>query len=55
MLEQPKAQVMIAGAGPVGLLTALVLAQRGVSCVVIEAESSLAHDLRAGTFHLPTL
>jgi len=55
MLEQPKAQVMIAGAGPVGLLTALVLAQRGVSCVVIEAESSLTHDLRAGTFHPPTL
>jgi 3-(3-hydroxy-phenyl)propionate hydroxylase len=55
MLEQPKAQVMIAGAGPVGLLTALVLAQRGVSCVVLEAEASLTHDLRAGTFHPPTL
>jgi 3-(3-hydroxy-phenyl)propionate hydroxylase len=55
MLEQPNAQVMIAGAGPVGLLTALVLAQRGVSCVVIEAEPSLTLDLRAGTFHPPTL
>lgn len=55
MLEQPNAQVMIAGAGPVGLLTALVLAQRGVSCVVLEAEPSLTLDLRAGTFHPPTL
>ena len=55
MLEQPKAQVMITGAGPVGLLTALVLAQRGVSCVVLEAEAGLTLDLRAGTFHPPTL
>ena len=55
MLEQPSAQVLIAGAGPVGLLTALVLAQRGVSCVVLESESGLTHDLRAGTFHPPTL
>ena len=55
MLEQPNAQVMIAGAGPVGLLTALVLAQRGVACVVLESESGLTHDLRAGTFHPPTL
>ena len=55
MLEQPNAQVMIAGAGPVGLLTALVLAQRGVSCVVLEAEPGLTKDLRAGTFHSPTL
>ena len=55
MLEQPNAQVMIAGAGPVGLLTALVLAQRGVSCVVFEAEPGLTKDLRAGTFHPPTL
>lgn len=55
MLEESKAQVMIAGAGPVGLLTALVLAQQGISCVVLEAESSLTLDLRAGTFHPPTL
>lgn len=48
-------QVMIIGAGPVGLLTALVLAQQGISCVVLEAEAGLTKDLRAGTFHPPTL
>ncbi|MBM3409769.1 MAG: FAD-dependent monooxygenase, partial [Betaproteobacteria bacterium] len=43
------------GAGPVGLLVALQLAQRGVGCTVVEAEPGLTHDLRAGTFHPPTI
>jgi len=47
--------VLIAGAGPVGLLVALQLAQRGVGCTVVEAEPGLTHDLRAGTFHPPTI
>lgn len=55
MAGHQQAQVMIAGAGPVGLLTALVLAQQGVACTVIEAEPHLTKDLRAGTFHPPTL
>ncbi len=55
MAAHQQAQVMIAGAGPVGLLTALVLAQQGVACTVIEAEPHLTKDLRAGTFHPPTL
>lgn len=55
MATHQQAQVMIAGAGPVGLLTALVLARQGVACVVIEAEPHLTKDLRAGTFHPPTL
>lgn len=55
MAAHQQAQVMIAGAGPVGLLTALVLAQQGVACTVIEAERHLTKDLRAGTFHPPTL
>lgn len=48
-------RVIVAGAGPVGLLTALVLASRDVPVLVLEAEPALTHDLRAGTFHPPTL
>src|SRR5918992_1245134 len=47
--------VVIAGAGPTGLMCALALARRGVPVVVCEAEPSLTHDLRAGIFHPPTL
>jgi 3-(3-hydroxy-phenyl)propionate hydroxylase len=47
--------VIIAGAGPVGLLAALVLARNDVPVLVVEAEAGLTHDLRAGTFHPPTL
>ena len=46
--------MVIAGAGPTGLMCALALARRGVQVVVCEAERSLTHDLRAGTFHPPT-
>src|SRR5215472_16521279 len=52
MTERP---VVIAGAGPTGLMCALALGRRGVPVIVLEAESALAHDLRAGTFHPPTL
>jgi 3-(3-hydroxy-phenyl)propionate hydroxylase len=47
--------VLIVGAGPVGLATALSLAHRGVSVKVIEAEPRLTEDQRAGSFHPPTL
>lgn len=47
--------VIIAGAGPVGLLVALILANHDVPVLVLEAESGLTLDLRAGTFHPPTL
>jgi 3-(3-hydroxy-phenyl)propionate hydroxylase len=48
-------QVIVAGAGPVGLLTALALARQDVSVLVLEAESGLTVDLRAGTYHPPSL
>ncbi|MET0681321.1 MAG: FAD-dependent monooxygenase [Burkholderiales bacterium] len=48
-------RVIVAGAGPVGLLAALALASRDVPVLVLEAEPALTHDLRAGTFHPPTL
>jgi 3-(3-hydroxy-phenyl)propionate hydroxylase len=47
--------VLIAGAGPVGLVSALVLGHHGVRVTVVEAAHSLTHDLRASTFHPPTL
>ncbi|MCG8443303.1 MAG: FAD-dependent monooxygenase, partial [Caulobacterales bacterium] len=49
------AEVVVVGAGPVGLLTALRLAGAGVAVLVLEAEASLSEDLRASTFHPPTL
>ena len=49
-----KLPVAIAGAGPTGLMCALALARKGVPVVLCEAEPSLTHDLRAGTFHPPT-
>jgi 3-(3-hydroxy-phenyl)propionate hydroxylase len=48
-------EVLIVGAGPVGLATALSLAHQGVSVKVIEAEPRLTEDHRAGSFHPPTL
>ena len=47
--------VVIAGAGPTGLMCALALASQSIPVVVLESEPALTHDLRAGTFHPPTL
>jgi 3-(3-hydroxy-phenyl)propionate hydroxylase len=47
--------VIIVGAGPAGLAFAASLLQRDVAVVVLEAEPELPRDLRAGTFHPPTL
>jgi 3-(3-hydroxy-phenyl)propionate hydroxylase len=47
--------VLIAGAGPAGCAAALYLARRGVPVIVFEGEAQLPLDLRASTFHPPTL
>lgn len=47
--------VVIAGAGPSGLAAALFLVQQGTQVTVLELESSLSEDMRASTFHPPTL
>ena len=47
--------VAIIGAGPVGISAALRLAALGVDCVLVEAEAATGGDLRASTFHPPTL
>jgi 3-(3-hydroxy-phenyl)propionate hydroxylase len=46
---------IVVGAGPVGLIAALGLARQGIPVIVLEAEAELTRDLRAGTFHPPTL
>src|SRR6187397_2061929 len=48
-------RVLIAGAGPVGLTAALVLARRGIPVTVLEAGDTIFDDPRAGTIHPPTL
>ena len=48
-------RVLIAGAGPVGLVAAANLVQRGVPVTVFEAGATLSEESRASTFHPPTL
>ena len=47
--------VLISGAGPVGLTAAIVLARAGIHVTVFERNADLAEDLRASTWHPPTL
>src|SRR5262245_16780598 len=49
------AEVIVAGGGPVGLCTALLLAEQQIPVTVVEAEGAIVRDLRASTFHPPTL
>jgi 3-(3-hydroxy-phenyl)propionate hydroxylase len=47
--------VVVAGAGPTGLMCALALGKQGIPVILCEAEPALTVDLRAGSFHPPTL
>jgi 3-(3-hydroxy-phenyl)propionate hydroxylase len=47
--------VIVAGAGPVGMVAAAALLRRGIAVTVLEAEPTLPIELRASTFHAPTL
>lgn len=46
---------MIAGAGPVGLVSGLNLAMAGIPVTIFERSTSAPEDLRASTFHPPTM
>ncbi|HEX2567197.1 MAG TPA: FAD-dependent monooxygenase [Burkholderiales bacterium] len=48
-------EVLVAGAGPVGLCAAAALARAGIGVAVLEAEAALPENLRASTFQPPTL
>lgn len=47
--------VIIVGAGPAGLAIAVNMALADVPALVFEAEASLPRDMRAGSFHPPTM
>lgn len=47
--------ILIAGAGPVGSVCALYLAQRNIPVCLVEQAAEPPVDLRASTFHPPTL
>jgi ribulose 1,5-bisphosphate synthetase/thiazole synthase len=43
----PHAQVLIVGAGPVGLFLALKIAQKGIKVIVIDCETDVVKSPRA--------
>ena len=47
--------VIVSGGGPVGLVAALALAEKGIDVIVLETSADIPTDLRAGTFHPPTV
>ena len=55
MPNWPNAPVVIAGCGPAGATLALYLARKDIPVLVLEREAALPIDLRASTFHPPSL
>ncbi|HEX5765083.1 MAG TPA: FAD-dependent oxidoreductase, partial [Woeseiaceae bacterium] len=45
--EAPRHQVIVVGAGPVGLAAAIELARRGIRCVLLDAKNTLNNGSRA--------
>lgn len=54
-MSQPKLPVIIAGAGPVGMVAAADLVRQGIAVLVLEKSAALGSESRASTFHPPTL
>lgn len=54
-MQHLKTQIVIAGAGPVGSVAAYYLASEGIQVILLESGEDCALDLRASTFHPPTL
>jgi 3-(3-hydroxy-phenyl)propionate hydroxylase len=54
-LAMKRYQVVIAGAGTTGTIAAYALARRGIDVLLVEACPDCPEDLRASTFHPPTL
>ena len=55
MVRPHNPHLVIAGAGPVGLTAALLLGAKDISVTVLEAEDRISEEMRASTFHPPTL
>lgn len=47
--------VIVIGGGPVGAVAALRLAQQGIDVTLVEQHADCPEDMRASTFHPPTL
>lgn len=50
-----RTQVVVVGAGPVGLSAAVRLASLGIACICLEKRETLGTASKASTFHAPTL
>ena len=55
MSTQDDDVVLIAGAGPIGLICAYWLARKGISVHIVDRSESIPVDLRASTWHPATL
>lgn len=54
-MNNAKLPVIIAGAGPVGMVAAADLVRQNIPVLVLEKNDELSRELRASTFHPPTL
>ena len=54
-MSDKKTQVIVVGAGPVGTTAAYKFASEGIDVILLEAHPNCPEDLRASTFHPPTL
>lgn len=50
-----RTQVLVAGGGPVGAVAAYRLAQIGIDVILLESRAACPEDMRASTFHPPSL
>src|SRR3546814_18108374 len=50
-----RTRVLVVGAGPVGVTAAYRLAQMGIDAILLEANADCPEDMRASTFHPPSL